>query len=95
MMKEKFTKGPWSATDTCSNYRFTVVRIGALDVNVKSEADAHLIAAAPDYYNETEKEIKFLAKIVPMFPVNSPESAGICERMDLLKNLQAKARGEK
>lgn len=50
MSETKFTEGEQVVTDTYSNYIYDVVRVGNFDIKTKSEADARLMAAAPEMY---------------------------------------------
>lgn len=86
MSEAKFTKGEWVVTDTYSNYIYDVVRIGNFDMKVKSEANAHLIAAAPEMYEMLDEVSHVLGH--ELNPTNK-------SYIKAIKELLTKARGEK
>ncbi len=60
----------------------------------KSEANANLIAAAPDMYADIEHDIEWLERLARSFVVGSYELRSIRNRIDNKRLLLAKARGE-
>lgn len=94
MSETKFTKGEWVVTDTYSNYIYDVVRIGNFDMKVKSEANAHLIAAAPEMYEEIESDISILESQLVDAKTHG-EANRLQNRIIRKVKLLAKARGEK
>lgn len=60
----------------------------------ESEANAHLIAAAPDMYKEIKQDIKWLERMKSLFVIGSTGFRSCCLRIETKKELLAKARGE-
>lgn len=58
-----------------------------------NQSDAALIAEAPDMYEEIEKQIEFMHKIIKKFPMKSDIFMEACERIVDLENTLSKARG--
>jgi len=99
-MEARFTKGDWVAAifKTGSKLHNACVYIlgGGFEIThaPDAESNANLIAAAPEMYAEHSNQIEFLTKIIQMFPVNSKEAMEVSDRIDAIKLIQAKARGE-
>ena len=53
MSKEQFTQGEWFIS-------YGYVKIGDINYDIENRYDAHLIAAAPDMYNELKSLRAFL-----------------------------------
>ena len=93
-MSEKFTPGPWFVVpqgcfvaDRKVEFDGDGARVGEtpnMCIECASEADAHLIAAAPDMYEAVETALECL------------ENKGFARAYveDLLRNALRKARGE-
>jgi len=97
-MSEKFTKGPWKATydsqlqSAIEIYneedRIMVAVLpdrGTVEAMPEIEANANLIAAAPDMYEALEEVWRILDSTMPLSRDN---------RADRIKRILCKARGE-
>ena len=97
-MSEKFTKGPWKATydsqlQTAIEIYNTEDRVmvavlpdrGTIEAMSEIEANANLIAAAPDMYEALEEVWRILDSTMPLSRDN---------RADRIKRILWKARGE-
>lgn len=60
----------------------------------QSEANAHLFAAAPELYDEIERDIEWLSKIKTNFALGSYEYRSICLKIESKNKLLSEARGE-
>lgn len=87
MSEAKFTPGPWVITDTCSNYIFDVVRIGSKDIDCGTEANAHLIAAAPEMYQE-------LDSLLAAINMGTGQNGPFLRYSKSIERLLSRARGE-
>jgi hypothetical protein len=91
--KEKFTPGPWVA-DGVIVYADVGIQPHIADLSGytdQPEANAHLIAAAPELYAALEKAVADYGK--PGGPWNIPSEPGAW--INMAQKALAKARGEK
>ena len=99
-MTTKFTPGPWTATSYPDSLEASVLApicgteaigeiawIGENNFKTQAEANAHLIAAAPDMYVECEAALSFLQD-----DSKSPQRRAAM--IEYLEATLAKARGE-
>ena len=97
-MSEKFTKGPWTATydsqlqaliEIYNTEDRVMVAVlpdrGTIEAMPEIEANANLIAAAPDMYEALEEVWRILDSTMPLSRDN---------RADRIKRILRKARGE-
>lgn len=99
MSETKFTPGPWEAvsfngnslvvTELIVNEKEAIALLGTC--GEKEQANAHLIAAAPDMYEALEAAVSEYGK--PGGPWNVPSEPGTW--IDKARAALAKARGEK
>lgn len=95
MSEAKFTSGDWNvqfgdmifASDGINNEQVAII---CNDDN----QDKHLIAAAPEMYEEIERDIGWLGMMKAKFVLGSYEYQSICLRIESKQKLLAKARGE-
>lgn len=93
-MKAKFTKGEWVAdygTVTCGDVAVADCELNSLEYTPTEEANAHLIAAAPDMYNHIQHDIDRLKSTYGCF--SGLHLKQIKEEVDRKESLLAKARG--
>ena len=97
-MSKKFTKGPWTATydsqlqaliEIYNTEDRVMVAVlpdrGTIEAMSEIEANANLIAAAPDMYEALEEVWRILDSTMPLSRDN---------RADRIKRILCKARGE-
>ena len=60
----------------------------------ESRANTHLIAAAPELYEELQADINELIGLLDLYSLGSELHAEICSKLDRKEKLLAKARGE-
>lgn len=63
-------------------------------IGKEQQANAYLIAAAPDMYKEIKQDIEWLERMKSIFVIGSTEFTSCCLRIKTKKELLAKARGE-
>lgn len=104
---EKFTKAPWFVYD---GKQFLIIRgkvcangddgepIVVADTNhyfSESRANAALIAAAPEMYDDIKLDIDWLKRLRSLFVLGSDGFRSCSLRIESKEKLLAKARGEK
>lgn len=98
MSEAKFTKAPWKIQDDGYGLIGVLFRkgYGVLVGHKDNESisNAHLIAAAPEMYEEIERDIGWLGMMKAKFVLGSYEYKSICLRIESKQKLLAKARGE-
>lgn len=98
-MDAKFTKGEWKAitqfqlevngghiTTQMSGDRFASVS--------EREANAHLIAAAPDMYKSLERQRKGLINLIGLNLIQESHIESVRHEISLIDNELSRARGE-
>jgi len=105
MSETKFTKGEWtkrddtigiiddSDTQSYGMIRF-ICHVDKYDFESEWQANAHLIATAPDMYKNIEKDVQKLRAKVACYVLGSPELDSILLDLEEKENLLAQARGE-
>lgn len=92
---EKFNKGPWvraGNTVIHEKSRFGICKvIGEDDVDI---ANAALIAAAPEMYDDIKRDIDWLKQMRRFFVIGSDGFRACSLRIESKQKLLAKARGE-
>lgn len=103
MSEVKFTKGPWvvdnGACVYCDDATGSIVAecqdfLYVYKGGKEESANAHLIAAAPDMYEEIAHDIKLLKREAQNYVLGSYELLAVNARIDKKQKLLAKARGE-
>jgi hypothetical protein len=90
MNETKFTPGPWEYKQTSGyDYGSTTYWLPGICTNVDKEANAHLIAAAPDLYAACEQLLMDEDSIS-----ERTDLVSTCESLEKIKAALAKARGE-
>lgn len=104
---EEFTKGPWFVSD---GKPYLVIKgkvcvsgedgepIVVADTNYyfeESRANASLIAAAPEMYDDIKLDIDWLKRLRSLFVLGSDGFRSCSLRIESKEKLLAKARGEK
>lgn len=107
-MNTNFTPGPWHVKDNGLIYILPPDKSGNLVVagcgqtydvsdweKERSLANASLIAAAPEMYDEIETTIELLQLVIDTYSLPEAVKKGLKERIETGKNTLKKARGEK
>jgi hypothetical protein len=98
MSEAKFTKWKWKAHDDGYCMIGVLFRKGfGVLVGSKSKevvANAHLIAAAPDMYEEIELDINDLVELLQTLDRNSDDYLFYEQKLNWKQSILAKARGE-
>lgn len=96
---ERFTKGPWRYED--GNGLIVSATNGVVICDTiptgdnEYEANAALIAAAPEMYDEIKRDIQWLKRVRDSFVIGSDMFRSCSLRIETKEKLLAKARGEK
>jgi hypothetical protein len=102
-MESKFTKGDWHLHFTGPHWNNPDLRNIEICYNeekecicdtVYEEADAHLIAAAPELYKNIQQDINILKEQKRKYVIGSFELRSLQLRIETKEKLLAKARGE-
>lgn len=75
--------------------RELIVEVGGYAGYETAEANAALIAAAPEMYDEIETTIELLQLVIDTYSLPEAVKKGLKERIETGKNTLKKARGEK
>lgn len=106
MSEAKFTKGEWVAfyphellnsghASVESESGRQICMTEAYKSNLEEvTANMNLIAAAPEMYDEIERDIEWLESILAEFAIGSPMHGSILSRIQEKQSILAKARGE-
>ena len=100
MSEAKFTKGRWwtSIFDDGQHYvckdNRAICQVTSFDSSGEQTPNAYLITAAPEMYEEIEKDIEILKHEKKKYVLGSDELRVINNRIERKEKLLAKARGE-
>ena len=105
MSKEKFSSGDWVVyighvslncgfVSVCCGDKTVYGREMYKSTEIESIANANLIAAAPEMYEEIERDIEWLKEVKKSHVLGSFEYRSITFRVEAKNKLLAKARGE-
>ena len=91
----KFTKGEWRINDDIDGLSVAFNDDGELITDYVYElADAHLIVAAPNMYEEIEQDIRDLKDFLVTLKENSHDYIYYTSKLTRKEQLLAQARGE-
>lgn len=107
MSEKMFTPGPWKVSEVGAGFEidnsdgYTVAQAQQVHPHNKANthlrerrANAHLIAASPDLYDEVEKHYKSVVCVCKLNSIVAPFGAGIECTKCALASLLAKALGK-